>query len=464
MLRSYQGEDNSFDSWVESLENTNALLVGTTAAFSELQMREHIKSHSVADLRVKVETAEVKALIDFQEFREVLSEADIQRHRDRTIRKHEIESLIAATARSQPTLLSRPPVSSSSVLAGGGSAGALANSRRTGILPKLTTDEKKLLEDQRGCFKCRKLNAGHLSKACTNGFPNATTYHNLVTGKQTIAAISATTLEDFNNLAVEPTPIVAVSHAVASCVLSSGNDDWSSDSEYVLPTLSLPHILWNARLHTFSGLSDSVPMLIDSGSTIVLIREDLAISLNLPRCNLHKLFHYKGTFGEDVWSATKCCKLRVSTINSSWMSITVRAIIVPELCSPVILGLPFHAINKLFIDPENHTLIVKSTGRDLLQPGPVASPCNTCPKSVQQREKRIAEQAEQELVNETETLEQMFLDLQRNDMVKELKLRFGERGPSSIVGLTHDEIVASIQQRIDELTLADLLTCKNKTM
>ncbi len=72
MLRSYQGEDDLFNSWVKSLENTNALLVGTTAAFSKPQMREHIESHSVADLRAKAETAEVKALIDFQEFREVL--------------------------------------------------------------------------------------------------------------------------------------------------------------------------------------------------------------------------------------------------------------------------------------------------------------------------------------------------------------------------------------------------------
>ncbi len=125
----------------------------------------------------------------------------------------------------------------------------------------------------------------HVSKACPNSFSEAANYRNLVTGKQTIAAITATTLDKPIN-AEDVMLVAAVSYAVSSSVLGSGDESWFFDSEYVPSPTSVPHILWHAHLHTPSGLSNVMPMLIDFGSTIVLIHEDVATSLNLRHCKI----------------------------------------------------------------------------------------------------------------------------------------------------------------------------------
>ncbi|PSS02214.1 hypothetical protein PHLCEN_2v4070 [Hermanssonia centrifuga] len=282
------------------------------------------------------------------------------------------------------------------------------------------------------------------------------------TGKQTIAAITAVTL-DQPITAEDIMLVAAVSHAVSSSVLGSEDESWSSDSEYVPSPTSVPHIPWCACLHTPSGLSNVMPMLIDSGSTTVLICEDVATSLNLRHCPLQNLFHYKGAFGEDIRTSTVCGKLRVSTTNSSWSSITVTAIIVPKLCSPVISGLPFHAVNKLVIYSELQTMIVRSTRRDLLKPAPIQVR-NHRTEQQQQKEEHVEQQQRDEMAQEGALLKKMFLDLQGRDMVRELKLRSGKHKPCIVTGLTHDKIVAMIQQQANELAIADLLSHKNTTM
>ncbi|KAH9918046.1 hypothetical protein B0H21DRAFT_702481, partial [Amylocystis lapponica] len=43
-------------------------------------------------------------------------------------------------------------------------------------LPKLTTEERLLLQKHRGCFKCRLPNQNHITANCPNEFPDPTTY------------------------------------------------------------------------------------------------------------------------------------------------------------------------------------------------------------------------------------------------------------------------------------------------
>ncbi|KAH9945521.1 hypothetical protein B0H21DRAFT_694142, partial [Amylocystis lapponica] len=43
-------------------------------------------------------------------------------------------------------------------------------------LPKLTADERLLLQKHRGCFKCRRPNQDHITANCPNDFPDAATY------------------------------------------------------------------------------------------------------------------------------------------------------------------------------------------------------------------------------------------------------------------------------------------------
>ncbi|THG92770.1 hypothetical protein EW026_g8249 [Hermanssonia centrifuga] len=236
LLRSSQGEDDSFDIWVEALEATNALLHGTTAVFSEKRLREHIESHACEELRSLAETTEVQAVMDFQDFKESLSEADVKRRIDRNWRKREIEAIIASrtrvsvpTSRVTTTTLSRP-------LAGGSSAGATANTR-TAPLPKLTEDERKLLGNSGGCLKCRKVNAGHFAKSCPNGFPDPASYRNLVTGKLAVAMIAEITPIEEDVFEIPHVAVVKRTPSLQSSVLTSDDDDWDSDKRRADPTI-----------------------------------------------------------------------------------------------------------------------------------------------------------------------------------------------------------------------------------
>ncbi|PSR71874.1 hypothetical protein PHLCEN_2v12251, partial [Hermanssonia centrifuga] len=464
LLRSSQAEEESFDVWVETLEATNALLVGTTAVFTEKRLREHIESHAFEELRSLAETVDVQAMTDFQDFKEALSEADVKRRIDRNRRKREIEAVIASRSRiSVPATTSRTNIiSHSRPLTGGPSSGATANTRNV-VLPKLTEGERKLLGDSKGCLKCRKPNAGHFARACPDGFPDATTYRNLVTGRATIAVISEVTPVDDNVFEIPHVGVVQQAPPLQSCVLTSDDDDWNSD-KYVAPPISLPHIIWRARIHSPSSLLDPTDMLIDTGCTTVLIREDVVSQHNLRRHPLHTPFRYRAAFGSEIRSSLEKCKLRVSCLDNSWSSISVNAIIVPELCAPVILGLPFYTINKLLIDPTNRTVLC-ADGRDLLRP---LEPRTHDLRSARQKrlDNRQALRDTAQMEQEQTVLEDMMRETQRKDVIRELNLRFGisrDSPPAANLPLEED-IVASIQGRIEQLALMDVLAKENQQM
>ncbi len=211
------------------------------------------------DLRTFAESSTVVDTKDFQEFKFKLSEADAKRRRDRAQRKHEFKSFLNTCSRSQPApSSSRITVGAGTPLNGGPATGSNANARRA--LPKLTEAERKLLSENKGCLKCRKVNTGHFAKECPVGFLNPATYRNLITGRTSVAAIAdvPTHDEDRDGIFVEVPHIAAIHgvNALSSCVLSSSDDSWSSDNEYVKHPLSLPHIVWNARLHLPCGISD----------------------------------------------------------------------------------------------------------------------------------------------------------------------------------------------------------------
>jgi hypothetical protein len=57
-------------------------------------------------------------------------------------------------------------------------------------------------------------------------------------------------------------------------------------------------------------------------------------------------------------------------VDNYWTSKTIRAIVAPGLCSPVLLGMPFLSHNHIVINHEARTAVDKSTGFDLLHPLP----------------------------------------------------------------------------------------------
>ncbi|KAF5334115.1 hypothetical protein D9758_016076 [Tetrapyrgos nigripes] len=136
--------------------------------------------------------------------------------------------------------------------------------------------------------------------------------------------------------------------------------------------LRLPHLNLCALLNGPTVSSPlCVSLLLDSGSHIVLIRDDLAAHLGLRRFKLPRpeVIGVTTTDSSSPMSTTtlhEFVKLRITDHSNTWTSHTVQAIVSPSLCSPMILGLPFLSHNKLALDCENHTCIDKVSGIDIL--------------------------------------------------------------------------------------------------
>ena len=70
----------------------------------------------------------------------------------------------------------------------------------------------------------------------------------------------------------------------------------------------------------------------------------------------------------------KYVRLLLTSLDAIWTSKTVKALITPGLCMPVILGLPFLIHNHVVTDHACRTCIDKTLNYDLLNPDPVSPP------------------------------------------------------------------------------------------
>ncbi|KAJ3878388.1 hypothetical protein F5051DRAFT_328055 [Lentinula edodes] len=132
----------------------------------------------------------------------------------------------------------------------------------------------------------------------------------------------------------------------------------------------LPHFVWSARLK--SPTSDiSRALLIDDGCPFVLIRSDVVLDLGLKQRTLHRPQQMSVAMSEGspkVFEATHFCKVSLDDPSGGWSSRMVRALVVPSLCYPMVLGIPFLAHNFLVTDYAARTVIDKTSGFDLMHP------------------------------------------------------------------------------------------------
>ena len=73
---------------------------------------------------------------------------------------------------------------------------------------------------------------------------------------------------------------------------------------------------------------------------------------------------------------TEGVRLTLMTADNNWTSKTVLAIVTPGLCTGILLGLPFLKHNKIVVDHDSDTAIVKGTNVDLLHPTSLLSACD----------------------------------------------------------------------------------------
>ena len=67
---------------------------------------------------------------------------------------------------------------------------------------------------------------------------------------------------------------------------------------------------------------------------------------------------------------TKWVKLSVTSLDGHWTSCTVRTLVTPNLCTAIILGLPFLLHNFIVTNHAKHSCIDKCNNYDLLNPAP----------------------------------------------------------------------------------------------
>lgn len=354
-----QKPTDALKNWIVRAETLNACLVGTESHHDEKHFRTLVESNVCDRLQKVLKTAEALRIKSYKTWRDKLVALDNDR-------LEHVNEVLRIT-----NVASRTPAAPTVKGGYGSNARATTSSHR--YPPMLTDVEKELLRKHGGCYKCRHFYAGHMSSECNKEPPKAEGYRALTAAdaekackdKENCAPAKATTAAV---AALDSEPDEATTAAVAcgsppspaACgVLGTGSDSDESD-QCVPPTFS-PHLTILACVVSSSPVHHSEPMrmLIDTGSSTVLIRTDVIDLMGLRHRPLHKPIKLG-----DAWSAgsnetSHCFTLRIASHDSAWHSRSVRALVVPSLCAPVILGMSFLSSNAIVLDCETPTCIDK---------------------------------------------------------------------------------------------------------
>ena len=205
-------------------------------------------------------------------------------------------------------------------------------------------------------------------------------------GKSTTTTSSSTSSSKQLSKAVAATaPSSDDEPNVIATVLPSASD-YTSDLEEntdiaerdVSPPIKSKHLVWECQIH---GLLTDFPVktrvLIDNGAHVVLIRPDVVAKLNLRKHRLHEPEIVDIAMNNGKKSSLELyeyVKLSLTSLDATWTSKTVKALIAPNLCMPVILGLPFLMHNTIVTDHAARTCIDKTVNYDLLNPPTISPP------------------------------------------------------------------------------------------
>lgn len=500
--RSFMRDTEEFAPWKEALLLNNNVLKGYPQHMDDTLLRAHFETHVCQSLRefCYLEGSKYPTL---EGLLNALAREDIRRRSlmtdlntiARRMNYQQTSSnfnsrapLASRISDSKPSLFSRITGSSSVPLAsrisapGDVSSSSGNNNSRSNTaassrtaLPRLTDAERRYLAHNGGCFKCRRPNVSCTSATCTTGFPDARTYRPLVPDNwqppaanpartQTTAAINA--IDDWSD-EDDFIPVAAFnindSPPARFCSVLDGGDTTDED-KYVVP-LTCRHITWDALVHSPSQSPTSVRMLIDSGAPAILVDDALVSQLGLRRRPLHEHKTFGTAWGSGTQVAKEWVKFRVSNAQGSWSSRTCRAIVVKGLFVPVILGLPFYAVNECYIDPLHNTLVRRCDNVDILRlPAPVPP---TPPDLRSPRQRRDDTREAEQMDAELRVLEAQHQRTAFRDTMRELKLEQATT-PATTSSDTDDSplacTLAAVRERIESIVLEVTLARENERM
>lgn len=412
LLAMMQGTKTFWD-YAIAVQAKNSLLVGVELHLPEDKLRHRLEAGMEERLAKKCDAEKLEKVLEFKDWLDEVKRVDEELRTDRA-KFEAIAKSARDTGRHNNNTLSEPSRCYNTL----SSAPASTSTAARLTLSKLTDSEHKLLWDNSGCLKCRRFFQSHVSASCMNDFPNAASYCTLTQtdvdsakrGQKPKTKAIASVLPNDKDGSESPTHPVAVVLGTSrnpvtympvneSTVLDEESDSGSSSkvsssptdllsaavvgatdggqpmaaSSSELPNIHERHLYWRCST---SGPADSLPIsldaLIDNGSHAVLIRDDFVNSLalrhrKLPKPETVELAMQSG--GKKVFvELTHWVKLKLHDPSNFWSACTVRAIVTPGLCAPIVLGLPFLVHNNIVVDHAARTVIDKISNFDLLNP------------------------------------------------------------------------------------------------
>ncbi|TFK53310.1 hypothetical protein OE88DRAFT_1626721 [Heliocybe sulcata] len=360
--------DNTFWDWANHIQSENTTLLDTHRHLSDDDIRKHLNTHMHPETKLLCKDEKANQVTKFEDWLEKVCVLDERCQAEecrllRVLQRSRFANKPLSHTATSSTISHTPSRSTSS-----------APTKRP-ILPKLTDDEKALLNKYHGCYKCRRFNANHTSSSCPNGFPNTKTYKTLMEADAMCGPRPTA--------GPKPTAVAAIigdvpEDIIAAIVMPSAVlDDEEPDTDECVPlSLRLLHFPC-----TIGGPAIEAPIpitaMLDHGSGMMLISESLTQRLGLwrfrlptPRC-VHLAMDSEGA-SDSCISLSECVKISVSSLDQCWRSRVVRAVVMPGLCCDLLCGLTFQSWNHLVIDAEKPSAVDQTCGYDLLNPMPAS--------------------------------------------------------------------------------------------
>ena len=195
---------------------------------------------------------------------------------------------------------------------------------------KITDAERKYLDENHGCYFCRKLNAGHFSRDC----PDLAKY---------LAKRALEEAKDGADFKVKKESVNTLSYIVES---NSDSEPYSCSS---VPTIKIATTIENTELPS---------SLVDCGATANLISSDIVEEHTISThptspIRVHEPMNSKGVL------VSKKVISKVGIPSESWESTKPAEFLVAPLREhDVILGMPFLATENVLIDPAHGKVIL----------------------------------------------------------------------------------------------------------
>ncbi|KAJ7590647.1 hypothetical protein C8J56DRAFT_1046897 [Mycena floridula] len=248
----------------------------------------------------------------------------------------------------------------------------------------LSASYKQFLKDNEGCYKCRKLFAFHRVDNCPEDWPtpgwsepSAAELEQMKRAhtKRVAAVFSKNSMNesDDNNQKKKGKGKSVAAVMPEYNASEDEEDEVESDEDSVSFTVRPKHFMWHCQITPISpsSLPVKVNALIDNGSHLVLIHPELVKELGLPvkKLKVPEIVDVALKNGES--SCTVLSEFVVlenlSSREGPWTSKRCIAVIAPNLCAQLILGLPFLVWNEIVIDHAARSCISRPSGFDLLE-------------------------------------------------------------------------------------------------